>query len=203
MLDRTGHEHHHRDHSIKSTWYSGLNVIYFNASPHHEFCHVMCRVSCHIIRSVIDARFWDFWPSDILRVCNTLSGPWAVSSGLSGPITWELRFGDFTPERFRDFILCIFRVPASAASGLRREMRPGRQRDAATRAGSGCGNTAHWNSTRVIKNKLLRISFSKMQNEHNAFTWILKPTRCYYRYLYKPKKLNIWCLRDENAGDGE
>ena len=120
----------------------------YNSSRYHEVGHVMY-VSPHVVRSVIDARFWDFWPSDILRMCNTLSGAWAASSGLSGPITWGLRFADFGSERFRDYASTYSefpRLPRGKRCGLRVRGtgRSGRAQDSATL------HTAHWNSPGVL-----------------------------------------------------
>ena len=60
-----------------------------------------------------------------------------MTSGLPGPITCDPRFGDFSRERFRDFISANsqFRVLLEARDAASASV------DAATRAGSECGNT--------------------------------------------------------------
>ena len=60
-----------------------------------------------------------------------------MTSGLPGPITCGPRFGDFSRERFRDFISLHykFRVLLEARDAA------GASVDEATRAGPECGNT--------------------------------------------------------------
>ena len=140
-VDLTGHGLQHWDHSIKSTWYCGLKSMNSNASSSWV---LSCYVSRNIVRLVIDARFRDFWPSDILRVCNTCPGPELWPAVCQVPITWELRrFCEFDSERFRVFMFrfVVYSKFPRLALGKRCDRCPVRQWGSATRAGSGCGNT--------------------------------------------------------------
>ena len=103
----------------------------------------------------------------------------------------NVRFADFGSERFRDFVssICRFRV---SASGSRQEMRPVRQGDAATRAGSGCGNTAHWNSPGVLTIFWL----IKQKAEYKVFSFSYK----FIRLLFLLEFTNPEIMKYMNVG---
>ena len=104
----------------------------------------------------------------------------------------KVRFADFGSERFRDFVsaICMFRVSASAS---RQEMRPVRQGDAATRAGLGCGNTAHWNSPGV----LTRFRLIKQKAEYKVFSFK------FIRLLFLLEFTNPEIMKYMNVGAGD